>query len=106
MITQATVQTAFGGLYLKKLCRHFAHKVPATLTESQGRIEFPFGACRIDVDPEQMHFSIEVHEEDEVMEAEEVLKDHLLRMANRDQPLVEWHRISSTPTSSRQQLGD
>lgn len=107
MITQATVQTPFGELYLKKLCRHFAHKVPAALTETQGRIEFPFGPCRIDVDidTEQMRFSIDVREDHEVVQAEKVVKDHLLRMANRDQPLVEWHRLPTVQTSDSEQLG-
>jgi len=92
MITQATVQTPYGEFYLTRLCRHFAHKVPATVVETQGLIEFPFGPCRIEVDTEQMHFSIKVHEDHEVVLAEKVVKEHLLRMANRDQPLVEWHR--------------
>ena len=104
MITRATVQTPFGERYLKKLCRHFAHKVPAALTETQGRIEFPFGPCRIDVDTEQMRFSIEVREDHEVVQAEKVVKDHLVRMANRDQPIVEWQRVPTVPTSDSEQL--
>ena len=31
MQTETRVTTTSGEVYLKKLCRHFAHKVPATL---------------------------------------------------------------------------
>ena len=72
------------------------------LTETRGRSEFPFGPCRIEVDPEQARFSIDVREDYEVVRAEEAVEDHLLRMANRNQPLIEWHRIPSMPTCGRQ----
>ena len=54
----------------RKLCRHFAHKVPVMLTETRGRSEFPFGPCRIEADPEQARFSIDVREDYEVVRAE------------------------------------
>ncbi len=41
-----------------------------------------------------MHLSIEVNDEHQVKEAENILKEQLLRIANRDQPKVEWHRES------------
>lgn len=104
MITEAIVHTRFGELYLKKLCRHFAHKVPATLIANQGRIEFPFGPCRIEVDAKQMHFSIDVLEDHDVVRAEDVVRDHLLRMANRDKPCVEWHRKPPVAASDRKAM--
>lgn len=100
MNTQATVKTEFGELYLKKLCRHFAHRVPATIVENQGRIEFPFGPCRIDVDSKQMQISMDVNEEQLMEKAESVVGEHLLRMANKDEPVVEWNRAQSSPTTS------
>lgn len=91
-ISESTVVTLHGVSYLKRLCRHFSHKVPVSVTDSQGRIELPFGACRIDVDATHMHLRLEVTDPADVGRAEEVIATHLVRMANRDKPVVEWHR--------------
>ncbi|MGI9221323.1 MAG: DUF2218 domain-containing protein [Woeseiaceae bacterium] len=92
MITSATVKTAFGEPYLKRLCRHFAHKIPATVDGQHGTIEFPFGICQINVDDQSMRFKIDVTGAENLERAEKVIADHLLRMANRDEPVIEWQR--------------
>lgn len=92
MMTEATVKTEFGALYLKKLCRHFARKVPTTMSDSQGRIEFPFGPNRIDIDDEQIHLQIEVNDPAEIDRAEQVVADHLIRMAHKENLTVQWVR--------------
>jgi len=95
MMTEAIVKTEFGALYLKKLCRHFARKVPTTMNESQGRIEFPFGANRITIDDAQMHLQIEVSNPDEVDTAEKIVTEHLIRMAHKENLTVQWVRNSA-----------
>lgn len=93
MHSKATVSTSHGSSYLKRLCRHFSHKVPTTFTTSQGRIELPFAICRIDVDEHHMYLSIEDAESTSRIEkAEKVVADHLVRMANKDTPVVVWNR--------------
>ena len=95
MISQATVETRYGASYLKRLCRHFAHKVPAVIDGAQGRIELPFAFCRIDTDDEYMRFHLDIDDVDKADLAEQVITDHLLRMANKDQPGVRWDRAES-----------
>lgn len=92
MISQATVETRHGALYLKKLCRHFAHKVPVALDGEQGRIELPFALCRIETDDGQMLFHLDIDDAEDAGRAEQVMTDHLLRMANKDDPSVHWQR--------------
>lgn len=96
MKTEAIVKTELGALYLKKLCRHFARKVPATMTESQGRIEFPFGPNRINVDDKQMHLQIEVNDPAEIDRAEQVVTEHLIRMAHKENLSVQWVRTNAS----------
>ena len=95
MISNSTVKTAFGEPYLKRLCRHFAHKIPASIDGQTGTIEFPFGLCRIDVDDEEMRIQVQVDDSDNLEKAEKVIADHLVRMANRDKPVVVWERTQS-----------
>ena len=47
MQSEARVATAAAQRYIKRLCKHFAHKVEATHTENHGRAEFPFGDCEM-----------------------------------------------------------
>jgi len=95
MITTSTVKTAFGESYMKRLCRHFAHKIPASIEGQQGTLEFPFGVCRIEVNDDSMHIRIDVDEAENIDKAEKVVADHLVRMANRDEPVVAWERGTS-----------
>ncbi|WP_317932971.1 DUF2218 domain-containing protein [Halioxenophilus sp. WMMB6] len=92
MQTQANVKTASGELYMKKLCRHFAHKVPATVNGAQGLIEFPFGRCRLDATGEQLHLAIDLTDSELVERAEQVVGSHLLRMAPKEALEVNWQR--------------
>jgi len=92
MQTESYVSTASGALYLRKLCRHFAHKVPVTLSEQNGLIEFPFGRCRLEVLADQLRICIHLTNPREVEVAEDVVARHLLRMAPQEELTVAWER--------------
>ncbi len=64
------------------------------MSESQARIEFPFGPNRISVDDEQMHLQIEVDDSAEIDSAEQVVAEHLIRMAHKESLTVQWKRHS------------
>lgn len=94
----ANVETEFGQPYLQRLCRHFAHKIPASFDGPSGTIEFPFGTCQIEVDNQCMRIQVDVAEAENLDRAETVIADHLIRMANRDDPVVAWEReAQNTP---------
>lgn len=92
MITAAKVATPHGVAYTSRLCKHFAHKIQAVADGNHGRIEFPFGPCTIRSDDEFMHISVELTNAGEADRAERVIADHLVRMANKDEPVVTWQR--------------
>ena len=43
----AEVRTPKAAGYLAQLCKHFAHKIPASYEGNEGRISFPRGECRL-----------------------------------------------------------
>lgn len=94
MLTTATVETLHGAAYTRRLVKHFAHKIHAVANDNGGRIDFPFGVCEIECDDQQMRISINVVDADDVERAERVVSDHLVRMANKDEPVVTWTRQS------------
>ncbi len=92
MISSAKVETPHGVAYTRRLCNHFAHKIPAFAEGTHGTIEFPFGVCSIKCDQNYMHMNIVVVESKDIDKAERVVAEHLVRMANKDEPVVAWHR--------------
>lgn len=92
MRTETIVNTELGALYLKKLCRHFARRVPVMMSGTQGRIEFPFGPGRINAEDQQMHLQIEVSDPADIDRAEQIVAEHLIRMAHKEDLTVQWVR--------------
>jgi len=99
MQSQAVVQTPSGEIYLKKLCRHFAHKVPAMLSGEQGIIDFPFGRCRIAVGPDHIRLSTDLNDAHQAASAEGIVTEHLVCMARREDLTVQWVRREQRPGS-------
>ena len=90
--TTANVRTDHAVAYMRRLCRHFSHKIDVTFDDENGRIEFPFGVCDIRTSPTHMHFLVDVPDADDLDRAEHVIGSHLERMANKDDPVIEWDR--------------
>lgn len=92
MHTQAVITTNNAQAYLGCLCRQFARRVPATLAGSQGVIDFRFGRCRITADTGQLRLHVELADPRQVDVAEQLLSEHLLRVARNESLLVDWLR--------------
>lgn len=92
MNTETRVVTESGSLYLKKLCRHFAHKVPATMAGDRGIVEFPFGRCRLEATADALTMVIMLTDGQQVAKAEQVLAEHLQRMARKEALDIHWVR--------------
>ena len=85
--------TPHGLAYTRRLCRHFEHRVPASFAGNHGQIQFEFGLCTIENEDEFMNIRIDVADADELDRAEQVVGKHLVRMANKDEPVVTWQRM-------------
>jgi hypothetical protein len=46
--SEARVATLRSAGYLGQLCKHFAHRIPASFSGAQGRVEFPAGTCEME----------------------------------------------------------
>ncbi|MFC5067737.1 DUF2218 domain-containing protein [Flaviflagellibacter deserti] len=91
-IIQADVPTKNGDLYLKQLCKHWAHRLDVTLMGSRGRIIMPSGAVvELEAGPDNLSIKITASESAVAVETGEVVVDHLERFAFREKPLsVSW----------------
>ncbi len=91
--SQARVQTPKARNYLVQLCKHFAHRNPATFAGNRGRIQFDGGACELDADdagaPVLAVFASDV---DKLTMLEDVVEQHLKRFAFKEELSVPWVR--------------
>ncbi len=92
--TNAIVDTEHGVAYMKRLCKHFSHKLDVEIGDSVSTIHFPFGDCTITTSPTGMVFRVQVPNPAELDRAERVVGDHLVRMANKDEPVLKWSRTT------------
>lgn len=79
---------------MKRLCKHFSHKLEVEIGDSVSTIHFPFGECTITVSSTGMAFRVQVPDPAEFDRAERVVGDHLMRMANKDEPVLNWIRTT------------
>ncbi len=76
------------------MCKHFSVKVPATYTETEGHVQFPFGECKMKADNETLTISIAVEDEETAAKAERVIVSHLVKFAWREQLDIQWNRTA------------
>ncbi len=93
--SSASVQTAKASTNLKKLCRHFAHKVEVDFDDARGVIRFPFGGeAELLAADDTLRLEARAEEEEALARVEKILTDHLLRFAHREELAVSWHRAN------------
>jgi hypothetical protein len=93
--SEARVGTERAARYLGQICKHFAHRIPATFSDGQGRIEFPSGTCELEATGGLLILRAAAADAPSLSQVEDVVARHLERFAFRDQPEITWSR--STP---------
>ena len=91
--SQARVQTPKARNYLIQLCKHFAHKIPATFADNKGRIEFDGGVCELNAEDESaLILAVSAGSADKLATLEDVVDRHLKRFAFKEELNVVWVR--------------
>ena len=91
--SQARVRTPKARNYLIQLCKHFAHRIPATFADNHGRIQFDGGACELDADDAStLVIEVSAGNADSLTTLEDVVERHLKRFAFKEELSVPWVR--------------
>jgi len=90
--SEARVSTARATRYLGQLCKHFAHRIPASVNGAQGRVEFPAGLCEMEAAGNLLILRATAADAPSLSQVEEVVARHLERFAFRDKPEISWRR--------------
>lgn len=92
LTTHANVATESPSINLKKLCRHFGHKIEVEFDDARGEIRFPFGTATLEARESLLQLRGSAATEEELERLEQVVADHLVRFANKETLSIEWQR--------------
>lgn len=90
MIAYADIQTEQPERLMKRLGKHWGHKFPVETGEQESTITLPLGICHM--------FSTDIlrvelrSDEQQMPTFQEVVADHLRRMASSEQLVIEWQQ--------------
>lgn len=86
----AIIRTPNGARFMKRLLTHFAHKISVSHTDTQGRADFPFGVCLMQVKEGSFILKAESDSVESLKRVQDVLDIHLVKFA-RDEPIeINW----------------
>lgn len=97
LTSTAIVLTPKAAGYLVQLCKHFAHKIPATWeggdgSKASGQITFSAGGCALQAEDEQLTMTVDAATPDGIALLEDVVARHLVRFAFRETLVIDWRR--------------
>ncbi len=97
----AYLETTSGSKYLVQLCKHFAHKITVSYSETLGECQFSCGTSLLDADEKGLRLVAKSNDEEGLAQTQQVIESHLLRFAFREelQPL-DWRRQDASQAAT------
>lgn len=89
-ISRAEIATESGERLIRRLCKHWAHKLEVEYTEREGRVTFEGGSCLMISEPGVLRVAIEALDEENLDTLEGVVAGHLERMAVDETLEIVW----------------
>jgi hypothetical protein len=90
MNSTARVPTNLPRRYMSQLCKHFEHKLPVTLGETEAQIQFPMGVCALQATYDAIVMTAEAADQEGLERLQDVVARHLVRFAFREPMEVVW----------------
>ncbi|WP_263140643.1 DUF2218 domain-containing protein [Pseudomonas sp. RIT-PI-AD] len=86
----ALVVTDRPARYIGRLCKHFAHKIPVTHDDQQGRIEFAFGVGSLRAQANGLSLRADSSNLEDLERLKQVLASHFERFAWQEALALDW----------------
>ncbi|MBC7814249.1 MAG: DUF2218 domain-containing protein [Burkholderiales bacterium] len=90
MIAETNIQTAQASKYIKWLCGHFNHKAKAEYDDQRGTVQFEFGHCEMQAQPDSLFIRVQADDAEAFERVKYVVGDHLERFAKKESIQVTW----------------
>jgi uncharacterized protein len=82
------------GRYMRQMCSHFAHKLPAASGGDSGRLEFASGLCLLEATTDRLLLTVDAGNEEDLAELQDVIARHLVRFAWREDLQIECVQVA------------
>ena len=89
------VRTESAARYVNRLCKHWGHKFEVELTPERGFIDFGDSNCELLAHPDHVLMILNSPDEDSLAHMQNVVADHLQRMANSESLEIAWQPAES-----------
>ena len=83
-VSEARIETDKASKYLKWVCGHFKIKTQAEYDDTHGSVQFAFGNCEMQAQPDQLTMRVEAPDAEAFATLKEVVGGHLERFAHKD----------------------
>lgn len=92
LLSECRFATGDPAKYIRRLCKHFNHKVPAEWDEVRGQVRFPMGDCQLTAGVGELVVQCRAPDTEAMAKLEYVLEMHIEQIAWREAPRVVWQR--------------
>jgi uncharacterized protein len=89
-ISRAEIVTESGETLIRRLCKHWAHKLEVEQSDQEGRVTFEGGTCLMQSEEGRLMVAIEALDEESLDRLEGVVASHLERMAGDEVLEIIW----------------
>ena len=86
----ATIRSEKADRYLVQLCKHFAHKIPATWDGGKGHADFGFGTCAMSAEDGVLTLECKAPEAEGLGRVKYIVEDHIVRFGWKEEISVSW----------------
>jgi hypothetical protein len=88
----ASIETTNARRYLGQFCKHFAHKLPVDLAETNesGTVTFTAGTCTLNASETTLDLTLTATTQTETATLQDVVNRHLTRFAFREPVTITW----------------
>ena len=89
----AYLETASGSKYLVQLCKHFAHKIAVSYTDTHAECQFPAGSGVMDADGKGLRIVVRASDDAGLAHTQAIIESHLVRFAFREKlEALDWRQ--------------
>jgi len=88
----ASIETTNAKRYLGQFCKHFAHKLPVDLADSNetGTVTFSVGTCTLNASETTLDLALTAPNPTDTVTLQGVVDRHLVRFAFREPVTITW----------------
>lgn len=86
----AFVATDTPARYISRLCKHFAHKLPVSFDDQQGRIPFDSGVATLQAEPDGLRLQVTAADQAAMERLQGVVGSHFERFAWQEALSLDW----------------